>query len=300
MSDGTPAPVQPPAPLPLVAEKSASRRLQRMLHLETLLSPEVGFERVDTYAKWVFGGTAAVAALSALYTKQIVGDLNLWGRIAAALGLVLLALAMGAAARALAPVMVSYTPGSIDSMEEALDTQFTRRRPWIEWAGRLLALALVLYGVAPLVGAATDALPGKPDAPRPVNQTAFTYLVTRRPAVEASLAVSGAAAFSPAALTLDRREDSVTIALVAQAAAVTDSAGKATMQIKSDSLPAGTYILHARYTPARSPAPEPGTGTASDDTAVEIERREIRISVPPAPRRPSTTPANDRTPPRRP
>lgn len=290
MTDGRPAPAPAPAPVP--AEKPVPRRVQRMMDLEKLLSPEVGFERVDTYAKWIFGGTAAVAALSALYTKQIVGDLNLWGRMAAAVGLVLLALAMGAAARALAPVMVRYTPGSIDSMERALDAQFTARRPWLQAAGVLLAAALAAYGFAPLVGAATGALAPRQSALRPVNQAAFSYAVTRKPHVEAKLEVAGAAPFSAAAVTLDRH-DSTTVRLVAQAAAITDSAGRATMQIRADSLQAGRYVLHARYTPAR---PAAGATDSAPVRADTIERREIVIPAapanPPVPR--TNTPARPR------
>lgn len=269
------ASADPAAPAPAPAEKPVSRRLQRMLSLEKLLSPEVGLERVDTYARWVFGGTAAVAALTALYTKQIVGDLNPWGRLAAALGLVLLALAMGAAAHAMAPVMVSYTPGSIDSMERALDTQFARRRPWVEWAGRLLALALAVYGMAPLVGAATGALPGGGGrAPRPVNQTAFSYAITQGRGVTASLSVAGAAPFSTVAVTLDRVESASAVTLVAQTAAITDAAGRATAKVAADSLPPGTYALHARYVPVR---PGRDGDAARPDT---VERREIRIPPP--------------------
>lgn len=266
---------QPGAPLPAPAagDRPVSRRLARLTELEQLLSPAQGLERVESYAKWVFGGTAAVAALGALYTKQIVGDLNFWGRLAAALGLVALAWAMACAARALAPVLIKYTPGSIDTMEAALGFQFMRRRPWLERAGWGLAAALVLYGLAPLVGVATSAAFRKPAAVRPVNRTALDYKLTPRPQLEARLDVAGAAPFHGVELSLTG--DSAT--LLVHAAEITDSTGKGSVSLSSDSLSAGTYTFVARYTPR-------GADTTTHDTAIVLARREIRVPPRAAPR----------------
>lgn len=276
---------QPGAPLPatpVAQDKPVSRRLARLTELEQLLSPAQGLERVENYAKWVFGGTAAVAALGALYTKQIVGDLNVWGRLAAALGLVTLAYAMACAARALAPVLIKYTPGSIDTMEAALGFQFMRRRPWLERAGWGLAAALVLYGLAPLVGVATGAVARTPATMHPVNRTALDYKLTPRPQVEAKLDVAGAAPFR--GLELSLTTDSAT--LITQAAEITDSTGKGSVSLSSDSLSAGTYTFVARYTPR-------GRDTTTHDTAIVLARREIRIPLRSAPR-PGAQPAAPR------
>jgi hypothetical protein len=238
--------------------------------MQKMLAPEVGAERVDTYAKWVFGGTAAVAALSGLYTKQIVGDLNEWGRLAAALGIGALGGAMAAAVRALAPVMVKYNPNSVDSMEDAVNTQFAQRRPWVQWAGWSLAAALVLFGLAPLGGAAGERMLRK-ELVRPRNQTALSYQATSRPGIQASLIVSGAAPYRPIEIAIEWSDSFIG---VAQAAALTDSLGIATVKVTADSLPAGVYNIRARYTPI--------TRKGASATLVDAEVRSVRLATPPA------------------
>lgn len=263
---------------PVPAEEPPSRRLAYLGELEKLLSPAAGLQLVDTYARWVFGGTVAVTALGSLYTRQIIGDLNAWGRAATVLGLLILSAAMASAARALAPVLVTYTPGSIDSMEEALGRQFMRRRPWLERAGWSLAAALLLFGLAPMAGAAADASARKPAALRPVNQVALSYRLTQRPAIDARLEVAGAAPFRIVRMTVERA-DSAAVVLVAEAAAITDSTGKASAALKTDSLPPGSYTFVARYTPFRR-------DTAGGDTAIVVARRVMRIEPRAAPQQP--------------
>lgn len=271
------APAAPPsAPSP----RPVTLRMQRFQKLTELLSPEAGLERVESYSKWVFGGTASITALSALYTRQLVGDLNGWGRGTAALGIVALAFAMAASARGLAPVMVRYNPNSVDDMSRAVDEQFMARKPWVERASWSLAAALVFFGLAPLVGNATTALPRKKPQP-PKNQVAVSYSVSARPLIEAKLQVAATAGFRVAELRVERTDSP---AVVAQAAALTDSAGAATVALKTDSLAAGVYALQARYVPAMPDSLRPDTAYVALHKVVTV-RSAVASRSPDPPRR---------------
>lgn len=258
----------PAAPPPAAPPRPVSLRVQRFQKLRELLSPEAGLERVESYSKWVFAGTAAITALGALYTKELVGELNASGRVAAGLGIFILAFAMAAASRALAPVMVEYNPNSLDDMSRAVDAQFTARKPWVEKASRRLAAALVLFGLAPLVGSAETALPRK-KTPPPRNQVAVSYGVSAKPALDAKLQVAGAAPFRVAELRVDRTDSA---AVVAQTAVITDAAGSAAVTLKTDSLGAGVYALQARYVPALSDSLRPDTPYVALHKSITISR----------------------------
>ncbi len=237
--------------------QTPSLRQQRLLDFQKVLSPETGFTTVDSYAKWVFTGTAAVTGLTAFYTKEVAGELDSTGRWAAIVGLALLATALAFSVRALAPGYMEFNAYDVDSMERVVAAQFRARGKWLRWAGTMLGVALLAFGAAPLVGAAGRTLAGPPSAGP--TQRALTYSVTRKQGISATFEVHWGAPFREIELNLDRilprAGTAAPYRVVARTAALTDSAGNAKLQVAADTAAAGTYRVHASFTGLRGGKP---------------------------------------------
>ncbi|HEY0153945.1 MAG TPA: hypothetical protein VGB92_18175 [Longimicrobium sp.] len=214
-------------------------RVAELQELRGLLAAGPALQRQESHAQWLFGGAGGVAALSSLFATVVAGSLDPWGTWACAAGIALLAVSLALATLTLAPVWLRFNPNDVEAMHGVLAAQFASRRRNSVAAAWLLAAALALFGISPLVG--------KLRAVRPDPQVLVSYTLRPNGTLEAALTARGLAAFAPISLTLDGAG-----APVARTVGQADSTGQGRITLEGE-LAAGSYVLTGRGALARAP-----------------------------------------------
>ena len=125
--------------------------LQQLEQLRSTFDPARAMDRVESFAKWIFGSTAVVASLASGLSNAAFSSLHTSGKLVLGLAIFLLGLSLAFAARALAPQWVPISYDKPRSMLHAIDLQFSRRRPLVQKAASCFGFALIVAALAPLV-----------------------------------------------------------------------------------------------------------------------------------------------------
>jgi len=124
--------------------------IEQMVELQKIFKPEAGMKRLEDFAKWLFGSTTIIATLGTGFSWITIANLNNTGKFFFGLALILVGISLALAALSLAPFWVTINPNSRDSMNDAVEKQFSYRRARIKSASVCFATGLVFAAFAPL------------------------------------------------------------------------------------------------------------------------------------------------------
>ncbi|TAJ13996.1 MAG: hypothetical protein EPO68_12900 [Planctomycetota bacterium] len=148
--------------------------------LRERFAPDQGAKRIEDFAKWLFGGTAALTSIALAYNTAAGTSARPLGHGWVAAAVLAQTASMLCSALTLAPIWLPVNRNSLDQMQAAVAQQYRSKRGTLTAATIFFALSLAIIGVAPLFSA-------EPAAPRSVPVIASEYGLsgTRRLGAEA-------------------------------------------------------------------------------------------------------------------
>ena len=115
------------------------------------MRPEQSFAVLESFAKWLFSIAGTVGALGVGFGVSGANHLHGAGLTLYTAAVACVAAALASAALSQLPRMLNYNPNSPDSMHGAIDQVIRKKQRILALAGLLLALGLLLAGIAPAV-----------------------------------------------------------------------------------------------------------------------------------------------------
>jgi hypothetical protein len=159
---------------------ASADEIAELARLRTALAPEGGFQTVDDFGKWLFGGAALVGTVATGFGVSGFGDLQGIGQKFFFAAIAAAALSFGLVVVSLKPARLDFNPNSVESMRGAIQTLVNHRARYIKAAAWLFAAALIAAGVAPIVSRDAHEVPG------------VSFAVSDKGALSVHLSVEGA------------------------------------------------------------------------------------------------------------
>ncbi len=216
--------------------------IDEMTELRTFFKPEDGRKRLEEFAKWLFGGTTAVATLGAGFSIAGTSQLAGLGKLVFVLAVICVGFSLACAAMSIAPKWVEINRNSLDSMRAAVSKQFVSRKRWLSIASASFAIGLFLAASSPL---ATSISAGTKSEPVRVQ---VTYSMEDSGKFEAQLVAVGLAPYVPVEVELATMPMTKGIVLPKRRG-LTDAEGAATLQLVLQKVTKikGTLVVNSRW-----------------------------------------------------
>jgi hypothetical protein len=132
-------------------QPASPQQQQEMLSLRMLFDAKASVDRLDAYARWLFGSATIVGALGAGLSNSSLSKLHGAGIISFAVAVSVLGVCLVAASLSIAPHWEQVKLTDLESMRSAVNDQFVRRRVALCIASLSFACALLIAAISPLL-----------------------------------------------------------------------------------------------------------------------------------------------------